>query len=62
MNMYKNDLNTDATRSEEGKREPVYTPENHLNSLVLHFVFNFIKAFTVNEVINALENTTKGLK
>lgn len=59
VNIYKNDLNTDATRLEEGRRKPVYAPKIPLNSLVLHFIFNLIKAFTVNEMINVLENRTK---
>lgn len=62
MNIYKNDLNTDATRLEEGRRKPVYALKPHWNGSVLHFILNLITAFTVNEVINVLENRTKWLK
>lgn len=44
-------------RREEGNLSvPLKT---HLNSLVLDFIFNLIKAFTVNEMMNVLENRTK---
>lgn len=33
--------------------------KTHLNSLVLDLILNLIKAFTVNEMMNSLENRTK---
>jgi len=34
----------------------------YLNSLVLHFIFNLINAFSVDGMINVLENRIKQLK
>lgn len=43
-------------RKEENLPMPIKT---HLNSSVLDFIFNLIKAFTVNEMMNVLEDRTK---
>lgn len=47
-------------RREEGN--PSMPLKTHLNNFMLDFIFNLIKAFTVNEIMNVLEDRTKWLK
>lgn len=63
MNIYKKaDLNMDATRVEGEEGNLSMSLKTHLKWLVLFFIFNLIQAFTVNEVIDVLENGSKWLK